>query len=171
VTLKWEDTDRNLYEDKLAAYELKLADNRAAAQSAYSQDYWTRTIPKLSRFGKSKEFWITQDAERRAASDLFVSLHLGYKGGTDSGNDLCVMRYYFAEAYEVEGQPNSFYVIRPGTTHAGRQICHSPVGTGNNAASRGPKNRFGDAKPNRGDCFAQICPNDAIPPRSTKGGY
>ena len=111
------------------------------------------------------------DDESAAADRLYVALHVGARNGTDSGNDSCVMKYYFSEAYEVAGRPNTFYVIRPGTNRAGRELCRSPAGTGNNAASRGPKDRFGDAKPGRGDCFGQICPNDAIPPRSVEGGY
>ncbi|WP_138223277.1 hypothetical protein [Nibricoccus aquaticus] len=76
------------------------------------------------------------------------------------------MRYYFATAYAVKGKKDAYYVMRPGVKMPECILCTSPKGTGGNAASHPPQPRFGDAAGGRGNCFSQICPNDAIPPRS-----
>ena len=75
------------------------------------------------------------------------------------------MRYYFANAYPVEGRENTYWLVRPGDNRAGRDLCKSPEGTGANAPSHKPKSRFGNSAPGRGGCFRYICPNDAVPPR------
>ena len=116
---------------------------------------------------KDASFWDGYDADHIAAVDRFRVIRVGERGGTDCGNDLCVMRYYFANAYEIAGRKNAYYLIRPGANRAGREICTSPAGTGANAPSHEPQSRFGDAHSGRGNCFGDICPNDAIPPRST----
>jgi hypothetical protein len=77
------------------------------------------------------------------------------------------MRYYFSNAYKITGKENAYYLIRPGSNRAGREICTSPTGTGANAESHEPQSRYGDARSGRGNCFGDICPNDAIAPRST----
>ncbi len=86
---------------------------------------------------------------------------------TDAGDENCVMRYYFANAYEAKGGSNKYYAIRPGAKQAETMLCKAPKGTGGNAASHQPQPRFGDAAGGRGNCFAAICPNDAIPPKNT----
>jgi len=48
------------------------------------------------------------------------------------------------------------------------EICRAGTGTGINAASHRPQARYGSAAAGEGNCFAEICPNDAIPPRSVK---
>ena len=78
------------------------------------------------------------------------------------------MRYYFARFYEATGRKDTLYVATPGSERIGIDICHAPTGTGINAPGRQPQSRYGNAPPGEGDCFSQICPNDAIPPRKTK---
>jgi hypothetical protein len=113
-------------------------------------------------------FWSEYAADADAAPEHNQVLRVGYVGGTDCGNELCIMRYYFANAYRITGRENAYYLIRPGTgaNRAGRDLCTSPAGTGTNASSHQPQSRFGDAHAGRGNCFGDICPNDAIPPRS-----
>ena len=82
------------------------------------------------------------------------------------------MRYYFAKFYEGKKAPSMgtqlYYLIEPGTEHIGMEICRDGKGTGVNAAGHQPQSRYGDTAGEAGNCFAQICPNDAIPPRKTK---
>jgi hypothetical protein len=80
------------------------------------------------------------------------------------------MRYYFAEFYPVKGKDDSYYRVTPGTERIGMEICHSRAGTGINAPKPPnlPQSRYGDAAGDAGKCFEQICPNDAIAPRTTK---
>ncbi len=106
---------------------------------------------------------------RRAAAEYWCNLpfFVGRTGGTDSGDEKCIMRYYFATAYEAKGKKDTFYVIRHGVKQLESALCRSSNGTGGNAASHAPHTRFGDATGGRGDCFGQICPNDAIPSKST----
>ena len=91
---------------------------------------------------------------------------IGRWSQADSGNELCLMRYYFASAYPVDAQEKAFYLVRPGANRAGRDLCKTPEGTGANAADHEPKSRFSDSAPGRGGCFKYICPNDAIPGRT-----
>lgn len=93
---------------------------------------------------------------------------VGREHGEHSGDQDCVMRYYFARFYEAKSSKNTLYIVTPGTERIGMQICHSGAGTGINASSHQPQSRYGDAAAGEGDCFSQICPNDAIPPRKTK---
>jgi hypothetical protein len=94
---------------------------------------------------------------------------VGVEHGAHSGAQDCVMRYYFAEFYESKNaKEKTLYRVTPGTERIGIDICHSGAGTGINASSREPQSRYGDAASDAGDCFSQICPNDAIPPRAVK---
>jgi len=93
---------------------------------------------------------------------------LGQPGGEHSGAQDCLMRYYFAEFYPAPGRPDTYYLVTPGTEPFGLGLCRSKGGTGINAPSHQPRSRYGDAGPHGGNCFSQICPNDAIPPKSTQ---
>ncbi len=135
----WEDSGASVAEDQQAVF------NQYVAQSASGGQDWYR---------HAAEYWCNR---------LFF---VGKPRGTDSGEEACVMRYYFATAYAAKGKSNTFYVIRPGAKQAETTVCTGAKGTGGNAAAHSPQPRFGDAADGRGDCFAQICPNDAIPPRS-----
>lgn len=106
---------------------------------------------------------------------IYCFMHLGgqvgVQHGEHSGDQDCVMRYYFAKFYESVGRSDSAqYLVTPGTERIGLEICHSVNGTGVNAPKPPnlPQSRYGNAAATDGDCFAQICPNDAIPPRATK---
>jgi hypothetical protein len=99
------------------------------------------------------------------------SLHglVGVEHGAHSGDQDCVMRYYFAKFYEAQNPGDgTLYRVTPGTERIGLDICHSGQGTGINGPDNTPQSRYGDAASDAGNCFEQICPNDAIPPRSVK---
>ena len=139
LTLLWEDTQTSVAENQQAIYDQQIASS-ASGQQDYYKD--------------AAEYWCN---------------YLTFAGplrGTDSGDEACVMRYYFATAYEAKGKTNTFYVMRPGVKQPETSLCKDPKGTGGNAASHQPQPRFGDAAGGRGDCFANICPNDAIPPKN-----
>lgn len=170
ITLRWEDTKGDLVEEAIPAYEAELAKARAiAATENYVADF-QQTAGRLGAMGITHDatFWSEYFADLIAASDRYRAIRVGADQGTDCGNELCVMRYYFANAYRAAGSENSYYLIRPGAgaNRAGREICKSPDGTGTNAKSHDPQSRFGDAHSGRGNCFGDICPNDSIPPRS-----
>ena len=94
---------------------------------------------------------------------------VGVENGADSGDQDCVMRYYFAEFYEAKNaKGKTLYKVTSGTERIGIDICHSGKGTGINAPSHEPQSRYGDAASDAGNCFEQICPNDAITPRAVK---
>jgi hypothetical protein len=105
---------------------------------------------------------------------IFAFMHkngiVGVDQGEHSGAEDCLMRYYFAKFYESKKAPafgsKQYYLVDPGTERVGTAICHDKSGTGVNAPGRTPQPRYGDAA--NGDCFSDICPNDAIPPRTTK---
>ena len=140
LALLWEDTQDSVAKNQQVVFEQFVANSASGHQESYrdSAEYWCSYL-------------------------VFV----GPLNGTDSGDETCVMRYYFATAYETKGKQNTFYVIRPGAKQTEGKLCTEAKGTGGNAASHQPQPRFGDAAGGRGDCFAQVCPNDAIPPRST----
>lgn len=105
---------------------------------------------------------------------VFCMMHIsgivGMDQGEHSGAEDCLMRYYFAKYY-VSKKPatigdKQYYLIGQGSEHTGIQICHDQTGTGVNAPGHKPQSRYGDA--GNGDCFSQICPNDAVPPRAAK---
>lgn len=141
VFFLWEDNGASVAEDQQAVF------NQYVSESVSGDKDWYR---------EAAEYWCNRP------------FFIGKTQGTDSGDEPCVMRYYFATAYAVKGKANTFYVIRPGAKQAETTVCTGSKGTGGNAAGHTPQPRFGDAVGGRGNCFAQICPNDAIPPRSIK---
>jgi hypothetical protein len=168
IVLRWEDTRRDVFEDFLAEYERRRQELTAYYASEAGRAILAADSAKLAHTGKTAEWWSRYMAADYATSLLPLRSHVLWVGathGTDSGDELCVMKYYFATAYRIAGQEDAYYLLRPGANRAGRQICRSPAGTGGNAPGHSPQPRFGDAAPGRGNCFAQICPNDAIPPR------
>ncbi len=92
---------------------------------------------------------------------------VGVQGGQHSGHQECIMRYYFADLYEMAGG-KGFYRIAAGAEHIGFYLCRSPAGTGVNAPGHKPQSRHGPAGAGGGNCFGQLCPNDAIPPRASQ---
>jgi hypothetical protein len=95
-------------------------------------------------------------------------LNVGVPDDQNSGNDQCLMRYHFAQAYPKAGQDPAeatvFYVVGNGTEPLGVSLCDSPVGTGINAPGRQPQPRYFDAAPGLGACQSWICVNDKYPP-------
>ena len=99
---------------------------------------------------------------------------IGVDQGQGSGNELCPMRYIFAEVYvakppirtppgESAGPYTTYYLVPQDTNPSGLEICELPDGTGINAPDRKPQSRFGPAQAGRGACALQICVNDAMP--------
>jgi hypothetical protein len=107
---------------------------------------------------------------------VYCFMHLdgsvGVDHGEHSGEEDCLMRYYFAKFYESKKPPvmgeKMYYLVEPGTERIGMQLCHSGTGTGINDAGHQPQSRYSDTAGDSGNCFEQICPNDAIPPRNVK---
>lgn len=176
ITLLWEDTLQDVAQSLNDDFERELAAEREHPTSA--RDGAERAA-KFPQYGKDAQFWsefeiynntasgFTERGAKEGTGKVFTQfVTVGEMNQADSGNELCLMRYYFATAYPVPGSPKTYYLVRPGANRAGRELCKTPEGTGANASSHKPKSRFGDSAPNRGGCFKYICPNDAIPPRT-----
>ncbi len=104
------------------------------------------------------------DLDFSIANSLMPTWYVGAEHGESSGNELCVMRYYFARLYEKKGGESSFYFITDrGSEHAGLDLCRLAVGTGVNDKQRQPQPRYGDAAVGRGVCSDSIIFNDALP--------
>jgi hypothetical protein len=88
--------------------------------------------------------------------------YLGSKQGQSSGNDQCVMRYYFADIYQKTASATDYFWINSDPEPAGLELCDSAKGTGINGP-RKPEPRFGGAAAGRGDCIHKFAVNDAIP--------
>ncbi len=113
------------------------------------------------------EKWAEYELETYTSSTMLANGLIGVEHGQHSGHQDCVMRYSFAKFYEKKNSADkTLYMVTPGSEHIGMQICKAPLGTGINAASHTPQSRYGNAVD--GNCAAQICPNDAIPPRKAK---
>lgn len=182
-TLLWEDTGQDIAEELSGPFAASLAAERARRQAnppSSDPGQWATQFPQ---YGQTADFWresklyddvveghtdeaMNQWSETKDVLTYSRLLVVGKPGEADSGNELCLMRYYFANAYPVKGKANTYYVVRPGANRAGRNLCTSPAGTGTNAPAHAPQSRFGDSSANRGNCFSQICPNDAVPASS-----
>jgi hypothetical protein len=108
---------------------------------------------------------LCQDVAGALLSDYGqITLYIGVPHGEESGNDQCVMRYFFANTYPSINNPTVYYVIAPASEPIGNSFCTSPTGTGVNAPGRQPQPRYLDAAPNQGSCKAWLCVNDKYPP-------
>ena len=170
VTLIWEDTKQDVAESLAADYERELAAERSNRAANPPADDPGDRATRMPYYGKDANYWRETDlfdsvVKRNPKFNIEVTI--GKLGEADSGNELCLMRYYFANAYPVSGREKTYYLVRPGAdaNRAGRELCKSPEGTIHNASSHSPQPRFGDSASGRGDCFSQICPNDDIPAR------
>jgi len=113
------------------------------------------------------EKWAELEMEEQISSMMALPGLVGVEHGPHSGHQDCVMRYSFAKFYAKKNSADkSLYMVTPGSERIGMQICRAPTGTGINAAGHSPQSRYGNA--GDGNCAAQICPNDAIPPRKAK---
>jgi hypothetical protein len=89
--------------------------------------------------------------------------YVGVQQGECSGDEPCIMRYSFAEAYEKKGTPRAYYFIsEKHSERAGLELCRSAAGTGVNDAGRKPQPRYGAASPGWGPCAGRIIFSDAI---------
>jgi hypothetical protein len=97
---------------------------------------------------------------------IFTKLrfYIGLPHATHSGNDQCIMRYFFAIVYPKENDPSVYYISTAGTEPIGTTLCDSAGGTGINAAGRDPQPRYFDAASGRGRCQKWVCVNDKYPP-------
>ena len=135
------------------------------------RDYIAATAGHTHReFQTAKEYAEYALEEHVSDGFMFLCSPVGEPHGEHSGDQDCLMRYYFAEFYPVQGKDDAYYLVTPGTERIGMEICHSRAGTGINAPKPPnlPQSRYGDAAGDAGKCFEQICPNDAIAPRTTK---
>ena len=100
------------------------------------------------------------------AVPLFTDLnfYVGRPQRQHSGNDQCIMRYFFANAYPSSGDPSTFYLSASGTEPVGGNLCSSPTGTGINGPGHKPQARYGDAASGRGACRSMVCINDLYAP-------
>lgn len=92
--------------------------------------------------------------------------YVGEKHGECSGDEQCLMRYYFDHLYRSEKDRSTFYLVTPGTEDVGNILCRSSAGHTTNSPNHQPQPRFFEASKDLkcGNCFARICPNDSIPP-------
>lgn len=140
--------------------------------------FWEKELKAGAKFvaerGPNHPYAATAEAYANKNQEMFVWTNLNLEGtvgvpqGEHSGNETCLMRYHFAKFYEANGRKDTFYLITPGTERLGLSLCRSGAGTGANAASHRPQSRHGNAAAGEGNCFSQICPNDAVEPRSVK---
>ncbi len=91
------------------------------------------------------------------------SLWVGGAHGIHSGDDNCIMRYFFAQIYPSQANANVYYLVPEGTEPLGMSLCERPTGTGINAPGRLPQPRYFDADSGYGACQTQPCVNDKYP--------
>jgi hypothetical protein len=89
-----------------------------------------------------------------------IRLMVGHPHREFSGNDQCVMRYFFAQVYPSASASDTYYLVPAGTEPLGSMICDSAAGTGVNDPNRKPQARYFDAAPGRGGCQFWICVSD-----------
>ena len=163
------ETGENLADDYYAKYKAA----REEMKKIFGASYLSEARTMLAERAGYAEFahtppeeiaeWLLDNAMDWQTA---IQISIGVEHGESSGDQDCVMRYYFCNAYPARGRPNTYYVSAKGTEPIGQTLCHSPKGTGiNDAETHKPQSRYGDAGSNLGNCTEQVCPNDAIPPR------
>lgn len=93
-----------------------------------------------------------------------VAFYVGRPQRQHSGNDQCIMRYFFANAYPKNGDGSTYYLSTAGTEPVGSTLCTSPAGTGVNGPGFKPQSRYGNAADGRGACRSWVCVNDKYAP-------
>ncbi|MEZ5966346.1 MAG: hypothetical protein R3F56_21100 [Planctomycetota bacterium] len=180
IHLYWEDTHEDVAELLGPAFERALDRERTdPLNPGGGRAYAERRAAQFSRWGKDARFFEELALHTSVAGGTTKAEWTGhgFSGGgkfdrriysanpncLQSGDVGCVMRYFFANAYPAQGRANTYYLIRPGKNPIGHELCRGPAGTGGNHRDHEPQPRFGDCASGRGNCFGQICPNDAIP--------
>lgn len=147
----------------------RYMDSYAREHAILKQVFWDKWIAEAKNQNEVIEGRLTPEkyAENELESMIGTMIFgtVGAPHGQHSGDQDCLMRYYFADLYPVRGRENAYFLVTPGSEPFGLKLCRTKTGTGVNAASRKPQSRYGDAGSHGGDCFSQITPNDAIPPR------
>jgi len=159
-----EGSNRDLAEAMAAKLEPEFAAWRREHQERIMREA-QRVAARGAVWNRSLDWWAQRVLYYQLAFQGALDLEIGIEHGEDSGSQDCVMRYYFAQAYPKKGSDNEYYFIPPGSNPIGVELCELPAGTGVNASGRAPQSRHGDAAPGRGNCAAQLNPNDAVPPR------
>jgi len=90
---------------------------------------------------------------------------IGMSNGQHSGDELCPMRYNFAEIYQSNtwSSLQKYYLVTEGTDLVGVTICKTDKGSAANGPHHKPEPRFDNAADHRGKCAKQINVNDAMP--------
>ncbi|MEK7469982.1 MAG: hypothetical protein AAB074_21650 [Planctomycetota bacterium] len=159
VTILDETTGRDLAAEMESAIRRKLESQNQAIRNALKEMLKQRPDVKLT--DKQLEDFLKVDS-----TDLRC-WYVGAQGGECSGDDGCVMRYFFARLYEKKSDPshNTFYYIsKKPSERLGRGLCRSALGTGVNASGHKPQPRYGNAMGGCGACADWIVFNDAVPP-------
>lgn len=159
-----EGSNRDLAEAMAAKLEPNVAAWRREDQERIMREA-RRVAARGAGWKHSLDWWAQRVLYYPLAFQGVLDLEIGVEHGEDSGNQDCVMRYYFAQAYEKNGSEYDYIFIPLGSNPIGLQLCELPAGTGVNASGRTPQSRHGDAAPGHGNCAAQLNPNDAVPPR------
>ncbi len=164
-------TLRNELGHDLAAQYMPL---HARDREISKQWYWDKWLAEgreyvaarqgMDRTWKTAEDYAEYMLEEMGGLMMFGTI--GAPGGEHSGEQDCLMRYYFARFYPATGQDATYYLVTEGTEPFGLVLCRSRAGTGVNAPDYKPQSRYAAAGKNGGSCFSQICPNDAIPPKT-----
>ncbi len=151
ATVRDEKTGEDLAERDAARAESDLARTRAAYDWMVAQG------------------WIERGPLTEVVIEVMYRLkytrthYVGRSGGEHSGDDQCVMRYFFAENYPSLADDTVFFKVPPGTEPSGVKLCANPAGSGVNADGRSPQGRYSDSSQTLG-CGSWVCINDAIPP-------
>lgn len=138
--------------------------------------YWQNVVANPSQFDPVLVELGKEYVQEFPFSDFLRALisYVGRPHAEHSGDDRCLMRYFFANAYPSiypqVGLP-VFYNVTPGTEPVGAALCNGPAGNpgGVNDPNRPippgfPQPRYFDAA--RGDCQHQVCVNDKNSPGS-----
>jgi hypothetical protein len=155
--------------DLAARYMESYAKDREFMKASF----WDKWIAEGKAYIAAREGmqlkWDTPEKYAEYMLEEFGGMSLfgdvGAEGGQHSGVQDCIMRYYFARFYPATGREDTYFLVTQGTEPFGMELCRSRDGTGINAPGHRPQPRYGSAGRNGGDCFSQICPNDAIPPK------
>ncbi len=138
----------------------------AAARPSYLAFYRALYVgtPGEAGYPKMSEADYEQLCESFLQAGFELSGLVGVEGGPHSGHQDCIMRYTFANFYRMKNPAQGYYQIAPGAERMGFSLCQAPKGTGVNGDEHYPQSRHGNAAAGAGNCAAQICPNDAVPP-------